>query len=227
MIQMLKSWPCRSTDHTTYIWWLFHICTVHSTNHLELHCGAHDRHKPIKTEPHPELANDIHGSHEMKSSVIRIPHEYGWVTRRHTHFERNTKCFVSFSVCCSASPLTLYGSGGQRLLLHRIHICSCWDFFFKIQVESKDEAGVSFIVMWFPATNTKTIPFFDTSVQWLSNYRGYCRSHMTFHQIVISFCFVIAGHLQFKSNQWPLLHVHSPSIFFMELLYIYVSVRMS
>ncbi|XP_035516245.1 Krueppel-like factor 3 [Morone saxatilis] len=51
--------------------------TVHSTKPLELRGDAHDLHKPIKTEPRPELTHDLHSSHEMKSSVIRIPHEYG------------------------------------------------------------------------------------------------------------------------------------------------------
>ncbi|XP_034544962.1 Krueppel-like factor 3 [Notolabrus celidotus] len=51
--------------------------TVHSTKPLELRGDAYDLLKPIKTEPRPELAHDLHSSHEMKSSVIRIPHEYG------------------------------------------------------------------------------------------------------------------------------------------------------
>lgn len=152
-----ETWPRLSTDHTNYIWWLFHIRTVHSTNPLELHGDAHDRYKPIKTEPRPELANDIHGSHEMKSSVIRIPHEYGWVTRRHTHFERRTKCFISFSVCCSASPLTLYGSGGQRLPLQQIHICSCWDFFFFLSSGGVQRWGRSIVysdvISWYQYQN--------------------------------------------------------------------------
>ncbi|XP_034449854.1 Krueppel-like factor 3 [Hippoglossus hippoglossus] len=50
--------------------------TVHSAKPLELRGDAHDLHKPIKTEPCPELLHDFHNSHEMKSSVIRIPHEY-------------------------------------------------------------------------------------------------------------------------------------------------------
>ncbi|XP_060945525.1 Krueppel-like factor 3 [Limanda limanda] len=48
--------------------------TVHSAKPLELR--GDDLHKPIKTEPCPELLHDFHSSHEMKSSVIRIPHEY-------------------------------------------------------------------------------------------------------------------------------------------------------
>ncbi|XP_008410782.1 Krueppel-like factor 3 isoform X1 [Poecilia reticulata] len=45
---------------------------VHSTKHGEIH----DLHKSIKTEPQPDLSHDALSSHEMKSSVIRIPHEY-------------------------------------------------------------------------------------------------------------------------------------------------------
>ncbi|KAM3622903.1 uncharacterized protein V6R79_004580 [Siganus canaliculatus] len=51
--------------------------TIHSMKPLELRGDTHDLHKPIKTEPRPELAPDFHGSHDMKPSVIRIPHEYG------------------------------------------------------------------------------------------------------------------------------------------------------
>lgn len=50
--------------------------TVHSTKPPELRGNGHGLHKPIKTEPCPELAHDPLSSHEMKSSVIRIPHEY-------------------------------------------------------------------------------------------------------------------------------------------------------
>ncbi|XP_030286919.1 Krueppel-like factor 3 isoform X1 [Sparus aurata] len=50
---------------------------VHSTKPLELRVDVHDLHKPIKTEPRPELIHDDYSSQEMKSSVIRIPHEYG------------------------------------------------------------------------------------------------------------------------------------------------------
>ncbi|XP_058496847.1 Krueppel-like factor 3 isoform X1 [Solea solea] len=50
--------------------------TVHSVKSHELRGDAHDLHKPIKTEPCPELIHDPHSSHEMKPSVIRIPHEY-------------------------------------------------------------------------------------------------------------------------------------------------------
>lgn len=50
--------------------------TVHSTKPLELRGDTHDLHKPIKTEPRHELAQELH-SHEMKSSVIRISPEYG------------------------------------------------------------------------------------------------------------------------------------------------------
>ncbi|XP_037327692.1 Krueppel-like factor 3 [Pungitius pungitius] len=46
-----------------------------SREHKTVHCG--DLHKPIKTEPRSELAHDLNGGHEMKSSVIRIPHEHG------------------------------------------------------------------------------------------------------------------------------------------------------
>ncbi|XP_068448301.1 Krueppel-like factor 3 [Clinocottus analis] len=45
-----------------------HRSREHKTGH------DHDLHKPIKTEPRSELAHDVH---EMKSSVIRLPHEYG------------------------------------------------------------------------------------------------------------------------------------------------------
>ncbi|XP_075886510.1 Krueppel-like factor 3 [Nelusetta ayraudi] len=45
-------------------------------NPLQRHADAHILHKPIKTERHSELTSDIHGS-QIKSSVIRIPHEYG------------------------------------------------------------------------------------------------------------------------------------------------------
>ncbi|XP_031698011.1 putative protein TPRXL, partial [Anarrhichthys ocellatus] len=49
-----------------------------SREHKTAHCGdAHNLHKQIKTEPRSELAHDLHGGHEVKSSVIRIPHEYG------------------------------------------------------------------------------------------------------------------------------------------------------
>ncbi|XP_073323433.1 Krueppel-like factor 3 isoform X2 [Pagrus major] len=57
----------RSRDHKT----------VHSTKPLELRGDVHDLHKPIKTEPRPELIHDVYSGQEMKSSVIRIPHEYG------------------------------------------------------------------------------------------------------------------------------------------------------
>ncbi|XP_026214951.1 Krueppel-like factor 3 [Anabas testudineus] len=50
--------------------------TVHSTKSLDLHGDTHDLLKPIKTEPRPELTHDPHSTHEMKSSVIRIPHEF-------------------------------------------------------------------------------------------------------------------------------------------------------
>ncbi|XP_022614311.1 Krueppel-like factor 3 [Seriola dumerili] len=50
--------------------------TVHSTKPMELRGDTHDLHKPIKTEPCPEFTHDPLSSHEMKSSVIRIPHEY-------------------------------------------------------------------------------------------------------------------------------------------------------
>ncbi|XP_069024135.1 Krueppel-like factor 3 isoform X1 [Embiotoca jacksoni] len=50
--------------------------TGHSTKPLELRGDVHDLHKPIKTETRPELAHDPHSSYEMKSSVIRISHEY-------------------------------------------------------------------------------------------------------------------------------------------------------
>ncbi|KAM8880430.1 Krueppel-like factor 3 [Spinachia spinachia] len=46
-----------------------------SREHKTVHRG--DLHKPIKTEPRSELAHDLNGGHEMKSSVIRIPHEHG------------------------------------------------------------------------------------------------------------------------------------------------------
>ncbi|XP_033936723.1 Krueppel-like factor 3 [Pseudochaenichthys georgianus] len=39
--------------------------------------NIHDLHRPIKKEPRSELSHEFHSSHEMKSSVIRIPHEYG------------------------------------------------------------------------------------------------------------------------------------------------------
>lgn len=56
---------------------LLPVCPVHATiNPLQRHADAHILHKPIKTERHSELTSDIHGS-QMKSSVIRIPHEYG------------------------------------------------------------------------------------------------------------------------------------------------------
>lgn len=38
---------------------------------------AHNLHKPIKTEPRSELAHDLPSSQGLKSSVIRIPPEYG------------------------------------------------------------------------------------------------------------------------------------------------------
>ncbi|KAM3865093.1 Krueppel-like factor 3 [Diretmus argenteus] len=50
--------------------------TALSTKPLELRGNAHDLHKPIKTEPRPEHAHDSYNSHEMTSSVIRIPHDY-------------------------------------------------------------------------------------------------------------------------------------------------------
>uniref|UniRef100_G3PUJ8 Kruppel like factor 3 (basic) n=1 Tax=Gasterosteus aculeatus aculeatus TaxID=481459 RepID=G3PUJ8_GASAC len=46
-----------------------------SREHKTGHCG--DLHEPIKTEPRSELAHDLNGGHETKSSVIRIPHEHG------------------------------------------------------------------------------------------------------------------------------------------------------
>ncbi len=149
---MNKLWPYR----LAHIWWLFRVYPVHSTKPLELRGDAHDLHKPIKTEPRPELAHDLHSSHEMKSSVIRIPHEYGWVTQRHAHtnFERITKGFHKFPVCCSASPLTLYGSGGQRLVFGRTHICSCCDCFFKFRYSPKTRAGYC-------------LKFFDTMTEML------------------------------------------------------------
>lgn len=50
--------------------------TVHCAKPLELRGDIHNLHKPIKTEPRPELIHAPHISHEFKSSVIRIPHEY-------------------------------------------------------------------------------------------------------------------------------------------------------
>lgn len=55
---------------------LCYIPTGLSTKPLELRGDTHDMHKPIKTESCPELHHDALSSHEMKSSVIRIPHEY-------------------------------------------------------------------------------------------------------------------------------------------------------
>ncbi|XP_072239385.1 Krueppel-like factor 3 [Leuresthes tenuis] len=50
--------------------------SIHSAKPLELRGDAHDLHKSIKTETHSELAHDLNGSHEVKSSVIMIPQEY-------------------------------------------------------------------------------------------------------------------------------------------------------
>lgn len=52
------------------------IFTVHATKPLELQGDSHGLHKPIKTEARHELSGDI-SSHKMKTSVIRIPQEYG------------------------------------------------------------------------------------------------------------------------------------------------------
>ncbi|XP_029011812.1 Krueppel-like factor 3 [Betta splendens] len=46
------------------------IKPVHSAKPLESQGDVHELHKPIKTEPRPELGRD------MKASVIRIPHDY-------------------------------------------------------------------------------------------------------------------------------------------------------
>lgn len=52
------------------------IFTVHATKPLELQGDSLGLHKPIKTEARHELGGDI-SSHKMKTSVIRIPQEYG------------------------------------------------------------------------------------------------------------------------------------------------------
>ncbi|XP_057699782.1 Krueppel-like factor 3 isoform X1 [Corythoichthys intestinalis] len=56
----------RSRDHKT----------VQSTKSLEGRGDAHDVLKRIKTEPQPELIHEHHSTHDIKSSVIRIQHEY-------------------------------------------------------------------------------------------------------------------------------------------------------
>ncbi|XP_061566840.1 Krueppel-like factor 3 isoform X2 [Cololabis saira] len=48
---------------------------VHSSKPLELRGDGHDLLIPRKSESPSELAIDLHGVHEVKSSVIRIPHE--------------------------------------------------------------------------------------------------------------------------------------------------------
>lgn len=62
---------------SSYSSFFFNILSVQATKHLDLQGDAHDFHKTIKTEPRPERGSDISGSHEMKTSVIRIPQEYG------------------------------------------------------------------------------------------------------------------------------------------------------
>lgn len=62
---------------SSYSSFFFNILSVHATKHLDLQGDAHDLQKTIKTEPRPERGSDISGSHEMKTSVIRIPQEYG------------------------------------------------------------------------------------------------------------------------------------------------------
>ncbi|KAG8014811.1 Krueppel-like factor 3, partial [Nibea albiflora] len=48
--------------------------TVHSTKPPEQQGDAHEIHKPIKTEPHPEFAHKLHSCPDTKPSVIRISH---------------------------------------------------------------------------------------------------------------------------------------------------------
>ncbi|XP_077381126.1 Krueppel-like factor 3 isoform X2 [Festucalex cinctus] len=50
--------------------------TVQSTKSLDGRGDVHDVHKLIKSEPRPELIHERHSSHDIKPSVIRIPHEY-------------------------------------------------------------------------------------------------------------------------------------------------------
>lgn len=98
-------------------YWSALICfTVHSTKSLDLHGDTHDLLKPIKTEPRPELTHDPHSTHEMKSSVIRIPHEFEWVAFPHTHrgYDRG---FISFTVGCDVSSFALYGQRSYLFLL--------------------------------------------------------------------------------------------------------------
>ncbi|XP_061535113.1 Krueppel-like factor 3 [Phycodurus eques] len=50
--------------------------TVQSPKSSDGRGDAFDVHERIKSEPRPELVHERHGGHDMKSPVIRIPHEY-------------------------------------------------------------------------------------------------------------------------------------------------------
>ena len=56
---------------------LLYIHSVPATKPVDLQGETHDLHKSIKTEARHEHSGDIHSSHKMNTSVIRIPHEYG------------------------------------------------------------------------------------------------------------------------------------------------------
>ncbi|KAK7929439.1 hypothetical protein WMY93_005834 [Mugilogobius chulae] len=50
--------------------------TAHFKRPMELRENAPDLHKPIKTEPRPEISHDPIRGHEKKPPSLRIPHEY-------------------------------------------------------------------------------------------------------------------------------------------------------
>ncbi|KAJ0041633.1 hypothetical protein NL108_009910 [Boleophthalmus pectinirostris] len=50
--------------------------TAHFKKPLELRGDASELHKPIKTEPRPEISHDPISGHEKKPPSLRIPHEY-------------------------------------------------------------------------------------------------------------------------------------------------------
>ncbi|XP_057699785.1 Krueppel-like factor 3 isoform X4 [Corythoichthys intestinalis] len=96
----------RSRDHKT----------VQSTKSLEGRGDAHDVLKRIKTEPQPELIHEHHSTHDIKSSVIRIQHEY---EARHLASASPASSSL-LSLICSYSSVFLPTFIGQ------VQSGSCW-----------------------------------------------------------------------------------------------------
>ncbi|KAM9819098.1 Krueppel-like factor 3 isoform 1-T1 [Syngnathus typhle] len=83
--------------------------TVQSTKSLDGQGDAHILRKLIKAEPRPELIHEHHSSHDMKSSVIRIPHG----------FEGNNPSVIVHS----AAQHPLPAESPDSLRKRRIHRC--------------------------------------------------------------------------------------------------------